>query len=52
MGDIRVVGGEMVEDNEYPWMALITDNKSKLMCGGSLINDRYVVSAAHCLVHG
>lgn len=46
VGDIRIVGGYAVKENEYPWMTMISGNGS-LICGGTLINDRYVVTAAH-----
>ena len=42
----RVVGGMEAEVNEFPWAALLSikarDTKPR-RCGGSLINDRYVV---------
>lgn len=45
---IRVYGGKDCSINEYPSMALLkfTDGS---VCGGSLINNRYVLSAAHCV---
>ncbi|KAK0157513.1 hypothetical protein PV328_011252 [Microctonus aethiopoides] len=48
VGDIRIVGGVEAAETEYPWMSLITGNGTKL-AGGSLINDRYVITAAHIL---
>ncbi|KAK6627827.1 hypothetical protein RUM44_010306 [Polyplax serrata] len=45
---IRIVGGKPTQVNEYPWMALLMYNK-KFYCGGSLINTRYVLTAAHCV---
>ncbi|XP_050070453.1 trypsin-7-like [Anopheles maculipalpis] len=43
----RIVGGTSVEDNTFSWMAaLYYDNK--FSCGGSLLSDRYVITAAHC----
>ncbi|XP_015606010.1 proclotting enzyme isoform X2 [Cephus cinctus] len=48
----RIVGGTEVFENEYPWMTLIIGNGSRLVCGGSLLNDRYVLTAAHCLLRG
>ncbi|XP_075165961.1 trypsin-1-like [Haematobia irritans] len=44
----RIVNGQEVQVNQYPWMAMLLF-RDRFYCGGSLINDRYVVSAAHCL---
>ena len=43
----RIVGGSETEVNEYPWMAFISTRHGS-RCGGSLISDRWVVTAAHC----
>jgi len=48
-----VVGGETTGVNEYPWMALIIKRfspSSHTICGGALINPRWVVSGLHCVV--
>ncbi|XP_042870522.1 trypsin alpha-3-like [Penaeus japonicus] len=43
----RIVGGETAGVNEWPWQAAIMYGSDQF-CGGSLINDRYVLTAAHC----
>ncbi|XP_026316168.1 phenoloxidase-activating enzyme-like [Hyposmocoma kahamanoa] len=51
LGD-RIVGGEQTNVDDYPWMALIEylDNgRIKLLCGGALISERYVLTAGHCV---
>ncbi|XP_053669190.1 CLIP domain-containing serine protease B4-like [Anopheles marshallii] len=49
----RVFGGHDTKINEFPWTALIQFQKPGgsfgFHCGGSLINERYVVTAAHCI---
>lgn len=53
VSDDRIVGGTVAEIDEFPWMALLeyrsTNNRLEPACGGSLINSRYVVTAAHCV---
>ncbi|XP_023329718.1 uncharacterized protein LOC111702305 [Eurytemora carolleeae] len=41
----RIVGGNIVK-SPLPWMVLITF--MNMGCGGSLINSRFVLTAAHC----
>merc|ERR1712045_656940 len=43
----RIVGGHEAEEHEWPWqVALFIDDA--WFCGGSLINENYVLTAAHC----
>ncbi|GFQ82820.1 chymotrypsinogen A [Trichonephila clavata] len=44
----RVVGGTNADRKAWPWMVALFNNKNKFFCGGSLINNRYVLTAAHC----
>jgi len=43
----KIIGGEVADENEFPWAALLLIDHSE-RCGGSLINDRYILTAAHC----
>merc|ERR1712107_694586 len=44
----RIVGGEEAEPNQWPWIvALFIDNS--YFCGGSLITENFVMTAAHCV---
>jgi len=45
----RIVGGQMTDRNEWPWQAALMYGNQQF-CGGSLINDRYILTAAHCIV--
>jgi len=47
-GSGRIVGGTQASVNEYPWQAALMSG-SQQFCGGSLINDRYILTAAHCV---
>ncbi|XP_042224071.1 trypsin alpha-3-like [Homarus americanus] len=46
-GGSRIVGGITTGVNEWPWQAALMFGDGQF-CGGSLINDRYVLTAAHC----
>merc|ERR1712210_255064 len=46
-GKERIVGGHEAAENEWPWqVALFIDDA--WFCGGSIISDEYVMTAAHC----
>ncbi len=49
-----IVGGSVVNDNRYPWMAALVDSgepdaSTGQFCGGSLIAPDWVLTAAHCV---
>eukprot|EP00095_Tigriopus_kingsejongensis_P006391 maker-scaffold117_size339417-snap-gene-2.17 protein:Tk06391 transcript:maker-scaffold117_size339417-snap-gene-2.17-mRNA-1 annotation:"serine protease" len=45
----RIIGGTETRVNEYPWqVALVKPNKSQPFCGGALVDDEWVMTAAHC----
>lgn len=47
-----VVGGTTTEKNEFPFMTAIgvkDNNEIEWKCGGSLVSDQHIITAAHCL---
>lgn len=45
--DGRIVGGQNAKIEDYSYMAALEENG--LLCGATIITNRHVVTAAHCL---
>ncbi|KAK4325433.1 hypothetical protein Pmani_003990 [Petrolisthes manimaculis] len=46
----RISGGVPATPNSFPWIAALF-NRHKQFCGGSLIDETHIITAAHCVAH-
>jgi len=44
----RIVGGQLADPQEWPWMVALMTDGDYHFCGGVLITDLHVLTAAHC----
>ena len=52
----RIINGKPASTDQYPWIASLfitseTDSETGGGCGGSLIADRWILTAAHCFLN-
>ena len=48
-----IVGGETVRNtSRYPWMVSVVSKQKQglMLCGGSIMDDQHILTAAHCIV--
>lgn len=45
-----VIGGHEADKNRYPWQVLLNNRQYSTMCGGSILAQSWIVTAAHCVV--
>ena len=43
-----IIGGQDAQSGQFPWQVSIWDGEEHL-CGGTLINDAFILTAAHCV---
>lgn len=44
---MRIIGGVEAVPNSWPWQAFLTDGQT--LCGASLLNEQWLITAAHCI---
>ncbi|XP_065582909.1 venom protease-like isoform X2 [Artemia franciscana] len=46
-----IVGGKTATPGSHPWIASIMENSNHI-CGGALVSNKHVLTAAHCVLQG
>jgi len=47
----RIVGGNETEKNEFPWQVMLMLSGDQGLCGGSILSNQTILTAAHCADH-
>ncbi|XP_068745607.1 MAM and LDL-receptor class A domain-containing protein 1-like isoform X1 [Montipora capricornis] len=45
----RIVGGTVATPGSWPWQTMLRSLSGFQFCGGTLVSDEYVITAAHCI---
>jgi len=46
---MRIVGGREAQPHSRPWMAGLIKSDAFVFCGGTVLNNHFIVTAAHCI---
>uniref|UniRef100_A0A8C8RY19 coagulation factor Xa n=1 Tax=Pelusios castaneus TaxID=367368 RepID=A0A8C8RY19_9SAUR len=47
--NVRIVGGNDCKLGECPWQALLINEEKEGFCGGTILNEFFILTAAHCM---
>jgi len=47
----KIVGGSDAQKGAFPWQVMFWDYKRRAFCGGALLNERWILTAAHCFAN-
>uniref|UniRef100_A0A8C5TE10 coagulation factor Xa n=1 Tax=Malurus cyaneus samueli TaxID=2593467 RepID=A0A8C5TE10_9PASS len=45
----RIVGGDECLPGQCPWQAVLLNEEGEEFCGGTILNENFVLTAAHCI---
>ncbi|KAJ1645923.1 hypothetical protein J3B02_002070 [Coemansia erecta] len=45
----RILGGSGADKSDYPFIVYLQNASDKSFCGGSIISDQWILTAAHCI---
>lgn len=48
--NLKIVGGEGALVGNWPWQVSLELIENEAFCGGSLVNEQWVLTAAHCVL--
>ncbi|CAG9769370.1 unnamed protein product [Ceutorhynchus assimilis] len=49
---LKIVNGTTAENGEFPYIVQLLDYSNYFLCGGSIIGDRWILTAGHCIETG